>query len=338
MADAAEAPRDRPRIAVVFQGDPTDPTAWSGVPAGISTGLAAAGADPISVDARIPGAPRLARVLRLDWIGQTTNPLFAAGGGRRAEAAIRSAGAVAGALTIGSGFSLRSSFPTATYDDMTVVQALAQPGSEYEQRGRATGAALARAAAPQLRTGQGLLRRQRVGRDLGPRGLRDRPGQGPRRRFRPQLRRAGGRARLERAPLRLHRHRLGAQAGRTRWSTAFAAVRERHPEATLDLIGGHPPVSAPGVNGHGVLALDSAADRERQAAILAAATCHVLPSSFEPFGIAYVDAGASGVPSIGTTSGGAATAIGDGGVLVDPGDREALLAAMLDLCDPRYRP
>lgn len=116
---------------------------------------------------------------------------------------------------------------------------------------------------------------------------------------------------------------------------AFAAVRERDPRATLDLIGEHPAVDAPGVRGHGVLSLDSPAQRAERDALIAASTCLVLPSSFEPFGIAYVEAARSGVPSIGTTRGGAATAVGDGGVLVDPSDQAALAAAMTALSEPQ---
>ena len=58
------------------------------------------------------------------------------------------------------------------------------------------------------------------------------------------------------------------------------------------------------------------------------------PSTYEPFGIAYVDAGAAGVPSIGTTVGGARTRSATGG-RGRPGDHEGLVAAMLDLADPQ---
>ena len=77
------------------------------------------------------------------------------------------------------------------------------------------------------------------------------------------------------------------------------------------------PSTRPGVTGHGVLSLRDPADRRLHAELLARATCLVLPSSFEAFGIAYLDAGAAGVPSIGTTVGGAPDAIGDGGIVVD---------------------
>jgi glycosyltransferase involved in cell wall biosynthesis len=115
---------------------------------------------------------------------------------------------------------------------------------------------------------------------------------------------------------------------------AFAEVRARHPDATLDIVGGHPPLDAPGATGHGRLSLRSGEDRERLRALLHRATCLVLPSAFEAFGIAYVDAGAAGVPSIGTTVGGAPDAVGDGGVVVAPEDQRALVAAMLELARP----
>jgi glycosyltransferase involved in cell wall biosynthesis len=61
----------------------------------------------------------------------------------------------------------------------------------------------------------------------------------------------------------------------------------------------------------------------------------VMPSECEPFGMAYVEAAAASVPSIGTTVGGAADILGDdGGVLVAPGDEAALRDAMRRLADP----
>jgi glycosyltransferase involved in cell wall biosynthesis len=115
---------------------------------------------------------------------------------------------------------------------------------------------------------------------------------------------------------------------------SFEQVRRRHPEATLDLVGGHPPIEAPGVTGHGPLPLGSDWGQRRYAELLHRATCFVMPSSLEAFGIAYMDAGATGLPCVGTTVGGAPDAVGDGGLLVDPADDYALTAAMLELSDP----
>lgn len=115
---------------------------------------------------------------------------------------------------------------------------------------------------------------------------------------------------------------------------AFAQVRTRWPQAELHLVGRHPAVSADGVTGHGQLSFARADERERLEELFRRATCLVVPSLIEPFGIVYVEAGTAGLPSIGTTVGGAATAIGPGGVLVDPHDGAGLFEAMARLTVP----
>ena len=84
-----------------------------------------------------------------------------------------------------------------------------------------------------------------------------------------------------------------------------------------------------GVTAHGPLDLADAAGREKAERLFESATCFVMPSRFEPFGMVYAEAAAAGVPSIGSTGGGAADAIGDGGLLVEPGNESALLNAMV---------
>jgi glycosyltransferase involved in cell wall biosynthesis len=115
---------------------------------------------------------------------------------------------------------------------------------------------------------------------------------------------------------------------------AFARVRERHPSARLDVVGGHPPIDQAGVVGHGRLSLVRPEDRARIAALYREATTFVMPSLHEPAGIVYLEAAGAGVPSIGTTNGGAATMIGPGGIVVDPLERDAIVEAMLTLADP----
>jgi len=114
---------------------------------------------------------------------------------------------------------------------------------------------------------------------------------------------------------------------------AFARLKAEVPEARLDLVGGHPRVTQDGVTGHGALRLNVGADRLKLARLFERATCFVMPSHWEAFGIVYLEAGAAGVPSIGTTVGGAADAIGDGGILVDPTSTGQLLDAMRTLAD-----
>lgn len=115
---------------------------------------------------------------------------------------------------------------------------------------------------------------------------------------------------------------------------AFTRVREQHPQAQLDVVGGHPRIDQPGVNAHGRLSLVQASDRERMTELYRRATVFVMPSLHEPAGIVYVEAGGAGIASIGTTEGGAATMIGPGGLVVDPLEPEQLVAAMLELADP----
>jgi glycosyltransferase involved in cell wall biosynthesis len=116
---------------------------------------------------------------------------------------------------------------------------------------------------------------------------------------------------------------------------AFERLRRERRDARLEVVGGHPRIEAPGVTGHGPLRLDVADERARLDGLFAAATCFVMPSECEPFGIVYAEAAGAGIPSIATAVGGAADIIGaDAGVLVEPGDEEALLDAMRRLSNP----
>lgn len=114
----------------------------------------------------------------------------------------------------------------------------------------------------------------------------------------------------------------------------FTRLRQEHPTARLDVAGQHPPLDVPGVIGHGPLRFDQPGSAARLAALFRTATCFVMPSVLEPFGIVYVEAAAAGVPSIAGTSGGTTTSVGDGGILVPPTDDRALLDAMRRVCQP----
>ena len=114
---------------------------------------------------------------------------------------------------------------------------------------------------------------------------------------------------------------------------AFGRVRERFPTARLELSGHHPRVDVEGVTGHGWLSLGDEREREKLDRLFETATCFVMPSRVEPAGIVYLEAGAAAVPSIGSTVGGCAELIGDGGTVVDPDDEQALFEAMLRFSD-----
>jgi glycogen synthase len=326
-------PSGRPRIAVAFQGDATDPRAWSGVPFGLLSGLSAVGADPVPIDARLPGTNRLANALRMSWAAQAANGPLAAAGGAVATRAIGRAG-IDGVVAIGSGFALSVAAPVATMEDMTLAQALRNPDPAIESLGAA-------AADRWRRRQQRIYERSDsccVASSWTARSVREDYG------ITNEKIHIVGIGRNIEEGVRAERDWsvprflwVGFDWERKRGAAvveAFAAVRAERPEATLDLVGRHPSVERHGVRCHGVLSLGSESGRRRYRELLDRATCFLMPSTYEPFGIAYLDAGAVGVASVGTTVGGALDSIGPGGVLVDPNDAEALPAAMLELADP----
>jgi glycosyltransferase involved in cell wall biosynthesis len=65
----------------------------------------------------------------------------------------------------------------------------------------------------------------------------------------------------------------------------------------------------------------------------ARATMAVIPSLYEGFGLPAGEAMACGVPVISTTGGALPEVVGDAGILVSPGDWEALVKAIRDLLD-----
>jgi glycosyltransferase involved in cell wall biosynthesis len=325
---------DRPRVAVLAQGDPTDPQTWSGSPAGLSAGLRRAGAEAIGIDAHAPGITKLARLLRVRWQSEAASPFFAGASGAWAARSIRTARPVDGAVTIGSSFLLKASLPTVTFEDETVAQALRQAISPL--------AALSERQIGRWRERQRqIYLRSRaccVGTEWTAESIRDDYGIDPGRVHVVGFGRNFDPTPAERdwsVPRFLF---LGVEWELKRGPDvleAFAEVRRRHPGATLDVAGEHPRIDREGVTGHGRLSLASPEDRGRLEDLLHRATCLVVPSNREAFGIAYVDAAAAGVPSIGTTVGGAPSTIGEGGRVVPPGDHEALVTAMLELCEPQ---
>jgi glycosyltransferase involved in cell wall biosynthesis len=115
---------------------------------------------------------------------------------------------------------------------------------------------------------------------------------------------------------------------------AFSRIRAVHPEATLDLVGDHPAIDVAGVTAHGRQNIHEPEGHAVIEALYRRATCFVLPSRIEPFGIVYLEAACAGLPSIGTTNGGTTDSIGDAGVVVDPSDETALAAAMERMTRP----
>ena len=78
-------------------------------------------------------------------------------------------------------------------------------------------------------------------------------------------------------------------------------------------------------------------EREELAANLKSAHILVVPSSYEGFGIVYLEGMAFGLPAIGTTSGAASEIITDGktGFLIQPGDSKTLAERLSQLANDR---
>lgn len=323
----------RPRIAIVQQADPEDPGAWSGVPAGLATGLQHAGCETVRVDARFPKADGIAGRLGMSWADQSASGVFAAASSVAASRALRAAGPLDGAVMLGSGFVPVTRVPLATFEDMTLALAIRQGDPVYDSLGE-------RARRRWLGRQRRIYERARaccVGSRWAAASIRDDYGISPAKIHVVGFGHRADRREVERdwsVPRFLW---VGFDWERKRGPAvveAFAAVRERFPDATLDLVGGHPPVEAPGVTTHGKLPLGSEEGQRRYNELIQRATCFLMPSTYEPLGIAFLDAAATGLPSIGTTVGGTPDAVEGCGRVVDPADERALLEAMLELCDP----
>ncbi|HEV7563985.1 MAG TPA: glycosyltransferase family 4 protein [Solirubrobacterales bacterium] len=296
------------------------------------SGLREAGCDVVPVDAGHPALRRIGDRLGMSWADQAANPMIASLSGRIADRRLRAAGQLDGVVMIGSGYSLSTSLPLVTFEDMTVAQALGQPEPVYES--------LAGAAATRWRERQGRnYERSRgccVASNWAARSLRDDYGVPA---AKVHVVGFGANVAIDPAGRNWEPPRflfVGVDWERKRGAAVvegFAAVRERYPEAQLELVGKHARVEASGVIDHGLLPLGSEQARNRYVELLEGATCLVMPSRFEPFGIAYLDAAVAGTPSIGTTAGGAADAVGEGGLLVDPEDEGALAEAMVSMAD-----
>jgi glycosyltransferase involved in cell wall biosynthesis len=337
------------RIGIAFPGDPSHKATWSGIPFGLTRGLEAAGVEVVPV--RVEPAPPLlaacsnaiaASYLRPQRdlkgaVQQARAAARASAGVARinswaAPKALRRAGRLDGIIQVGTGYTLRSDVPVVTYEDMTIPQTRTHP---YTGWGLLTRRSFASRMARQRRAYEQALAccltspwaAESVLDDYGI------------------------------APEKVHVVGIGcnhvAPVARRDWREprflfvgldwerkngdsvlrAFARLHERLPAARLNLVGGHPPLSQPGVTGHGVLRLDVAEQHERLERLLSAATCFVMPSHSEASAIAYVEAASAGLPSIGTSAGGSGYLIGNGGLIVDPGDDEALFAAMQTLAD-----
>ncbi len=328
---------------MAYPGGADDPSAWAGVPAGLMRGLREAGVEAVSLDSSPGQAAETALKLALApayppdrWRHPGRSLLLAALGpevarvrGRTLARRIRDAGPLDAVLILGALATPPTDVPLVPYVDMTprlasdlgypLWRALPERAIRGRMRQQAelyrrapVSCPVTRFAADAIEHGIGASPESvhvvGVGRNHEP--------EAPERDWsRPRFLFVGG---------EWERKRGAAVVD------SFRHVRERHPEATLDLVSAHPP----GVGGEGVRAHGNIRGA-RVTQLFSEATCFVMPSRAEPVGIVYVEAGAAGTPSIGTTVGGAAELIGGGGVVVDPADQGALTAAMMELSEPQ---
>lgn len=125
---------------------------------------------------------------------------------------------------------------------------------------------------------------------------------------------------------------------------SLALVRARVPDAHLDVVGDGPlrpeleRIAAEAGVADAVTFHGSTSDGERDA-LLSNAAVFAMPSrvdgfaSGEGFGIAYIEAGAHGLPVVGGNVGGASDAViaGETGLLIDPESPEAVANALCEL-------
>jgi Glycosyl transferases group 1 len=324
-------------VAIVSVGDPRSPGTWSGVTAGICDGMRELGVGVAPVDVSLP--KKVERALLAVAAVPTRNRYDAEGAASvdraRSWLARRalSGADVDGVIQIGTTFTLPPGARFVSLEDMTLRQAVAvhpvfsrmsaRMVSAWERRRARIYAAARICAAASHWTADSLRADYRVEHEriaVVGFGANHQPSAPERDWNSPRFLFVGIDWERKGGPLLLR---------------AFARVREAIPAATLDVIGGHPLLRQDGVSFHGVLSKEDERERALVLELFARATCFVMPSLVEPFGIAYVEAASSGIASIGSSVGGPPDVIGaDGGIAVAPGDEEALIAAMLRLSDP----
>ncbi len=106
---------------------------------------------------------------------------------------------------------------------------------------------------------------------------------------------------------------------------AFRQVLEVHQDATLTIVGCNPKVDVPNCRVMGKISLEEVKEYYRQASVFC------LPTLFEPFGIAFVEAMAHKLPIVGTRLGAIPDFVHEGqnGYLVEPNNPVELSEALI---------
>lgn len=336
----------RNRVAVLCPEDSSDRSVGSGTAFGLTRALEELGVDLVRVSGQPPRRTvgLVARGTRLRWrlteghVEDTWRRGIGATRTRNAAARLRlrQAGAVGGVVQLGSDFLIRvPEVPLVTYDDMTIRQAAAVDYAYWRLAGRDLRWRIDRQQAGYERAAACCTRSAwAAGSIVADYGIDA---------AKVKVVGVGRNHDIPIAPRRSWEQptflivaKDWERKNGPRLLTAFAELRRHHPRARLHVVGGHPRIELPGVEAHGPLRLDDAAEKARLDELFGLATCFVMPSLHEPLGISYAEAGGAGIPSIGTVNGGAAEVIGPGGVVVDPEDERQIVAAMERFCDPAH--
>ena len=280
-----------PTIGVLCSGDPTAPETWSGTPREVIHGIGELGLEVRSIDVNAPrsislvvslvaGGTMAASIARagvrptrslLQSVG-SLGPTVAAMMSGVAERRLRRSPPLDGLIQIGTGYSVTTTVPVVTFEDMTIVQARDAGYTGWRSMpARAVAACVARQedayhraraccatthwAASSIISDYGIPPEKvhvvGVGRNFEPGGTALGHDWSP--------------------PRFLFVGREWERKNGPRVLAAFARLRTEVPDARLDVVGEHPPLRADGVVGHGVLRLDDGSDRGRLAELFAEA-------------------------------------------------------------------
>jgi len=340
-------------VAILFPGDPTARSTWSGTPLGVVTGFSEIGVDASPVAAMPPehvhslalNAVAVAHLhrsvrkgaeetLRLSRRLARNTPAMSALYTRAATRAISRHSNLTAVVQIGTGYGVETALPLVTYEDMTIAQALEYGYPEWNRLSKRSlrrridfqRRAYERADACCATTfwaADSIVRDYGVSPDkvhvvgVGRNHSVDPP-----------------ESRDWSVPRYLFVGWEWERKNGPRVVQAFERVRTRIPGAQLALVGRHERIGGPGVRDYGILRLDDPAQRRQVEGLFRSSTCFVMPSRCEPSGLVYIEAAQAGMPAIGTTVGGFSDQLRDGGRAVDPADVEGLVDAMLEFADP----
>ncbi|MGZ5016035.1 MAG: glycosyltransferase family 4 protein [Methylobacter sp.] len=336
-----------PRIGILYpHADPASPSNWSGTPRGLCDGFISLDMDVIPIPCRVPELARLPLALFSRIRGARgpvahREPIYTMARSVAMAAALRRVGPLDAIVAMGTDMydlprvMRECSVPVATYDDGNFTLFLRYEDSDIRRSGFPIAAveswarrqALACQSANVACVSTPWAKKSVIEDFAVPENKVHAVGMGHRPRS------VLGEPRDWTTP---HFLFVGVEWGRKNGAAvveAFVRVRERFPNATLDLVGEHPAIDIPGITGHGFLPRENKPAQDLLDRLFARATAFVLPSLFDPSPIAYLEAASAGLPVIATTCGGAGELLQDAAISVDPYDREALVSAMLLLAD-----